>query len=169
MRITVLASRKVDQPNLAIGTASKAGSVTATQIFLRFMTDLRARTGGDSDFVEEAGYYLVDDITAIIVFATPAGVWPSNTSEDLTISWVDRGGTVVASRVLRGTFTSGTFAVTAVSNTEITGVSTAYTVSGNGTAKARATVTLTLANGSTRTGVRTWTTRNTSVAGVTRL
>ena len=169
MRITVLASRKVDQPNLSTGVASKSGSVTATQIFLRFMTDLRARTGGDSDFVEESGYYLVDDVSKIIMSTTTAGVWPTDTTEDLTISWVDRSGTVIASRVLRGTFSAGLFTITAVSNTEITGVSTAYVLTGDGTGTVRATVTLTLANGSTRTGVRTWTTRNTSVAGVTRL
>ena len=44
----------IDQPSTLIGSVDKEGNVTASQHFLRFLTDIRRRLGADDDFVDTA-------------------------------------------------------------------------------------------------------------------
>ncbi len=123
--------------------------------------------------IGQAAIYLNDDVPTF-VWNNDAddGSWPADDTQDLTAKWLERdsGVTEVANRVLRGSFTqsSATIAVTAVSNSEtMTGVSTAYVLTGDGTKSVRATITLTFADGTKRITVRSWSAQDLNTAGGT--
>jgi hypothetical protein len=92
------------------------------------------------------------------------GTWPaSDPTLDITTKFFDKDDTEVAERVLRGTLTSatGNIAVTAVSNS---GLTTSYTLSGNNSGAVKATITVTLADGSKYRTTANWLAVDVSVA-----
>ena len=88
---------------------------------------------------------------------------------DIVTTFYDQSDDDVAVRTLRGTLTSaaGTIAVTAVSNSEDTGYSTAYTLVDDGTNSVLAVITLTLPDGSKRQHPVAWNAIDISAAGGT--
>ena len=98
-------------------------------------------------------------------FTDTAGNWPAgDPTKDITIRFKDKDDTQVAERVLRGTLTSstGVIAVTSVSNS---GLTTAFSLSGNNSGAVKATVSVTLADSSVYRTVVNWGTIDTSAAG----
>lgn len=81
-------------------------------------------------------------------WADGTGTYPaSDPTADITITFYDQDDAVIATRVLRGTLTTATGLI-AVTNVSSTGLTTAYTLTGDGSSSVIATVTVTLSDGS---------------------
>lgn len=114
-----------------------------------------------------ASFYLADNYSQALWTTSTGGSWPANTTQNLTVEWLTKSGAAVADRVLLGTRTTSTVAVTAVSNTNtLSGASTAYVLTGDGTNNVRAEITLTLPDASIRVAVLSWATLDLTAASV---
>lgn len=81
-------------------------------------------------------------------WADGTGTYPAgNPTADITITFYDQDDAVIATRVLRGTLTTATGLI-AVTNVSNTGLTTAYSLTGDGSSSVIATVTVTLSDGS---------------------
>lgn len=94
-----------------------------------------------------------------------SGVWPvGNPTLDITTKFYDKDDTEVAERVLRGTLTSATGNI-AVTNVSSSGLTTSYSLTGDGSAAVKATITVTLGDGSKYRTTVNWSALDTSAAG----
>lgn len=81
-------------------------------------------------------------------WADGTGTYPAgDPTADITITFYDQDDAVIATRVLRGTLTTATGLI-AVTNVSNTGLTTAYSLTGDGSSSVIATVTVTLSDGS---------------------
>lgn len=92
--------------------------------------------------------------------------YSGNPTQDITVTFYDKDDTQVAQRVLRGSLTSSSGNI-AVTNVSSSGLTTAYTLTGNNTSNVKATVTVTLADSSTyrATGSIYWSSIDAAVEG----
>ena len=97
--------------------------------------------------------------------ADGTGTWPAgNPTLDITTKFYDKDDAEIASRVLRGTLTSATGNI-AVTNVSTSGLTTSYALTGDGSGAVKATITLTLGDGSKYRTTVNWGAINPNVAG----
>lgn len=173
-------SQKVGSPQQLnwIGDVDKrTGRVRISREAYRFVYDLFKRTGGDDDAVdtalttaqnaEGAATYELSDRSPFVWNSDPSGVFPAgDPTTDITITFYDADGNSIATRTLRGTLESSTGNIS-VTNVSSSGLSTTYTLTGDGETSVRAEVTVTLASGKVKTGAIGWSSVDLSAAGGT--
>ena len=98
-------------------------------------------------------------------YTDSAGTYPaSDPTKDITTTFYDQDDTSIATRVLRGTLTSSNGNIT-VTNVSSSGLATSYVLSGDGSAAVKATITITLADGSRFRTVVKWGSLDVSAGG----
>ncbi|MGB0866690.1 MAG: hypothetical protein ACPGSC_09275 [Granulosicoccaceae bacterium] len=152
--VVATAQEAADTAQSAASTAQTAA--TTAQTSADDAQDAAASASGTSTYAVDQNHQWYSDAGGTL----PAG----NPTKDLTLSFEDKDGTVIATRVLRGTLTSasGLISVTNVSNT---GLDTSFTLSNDGTSSVVARVTVTLTDGSMYTARMTWSALDISVGG----
>lgn len=187
-------STKVGSPRQIryVGDVDKSGRVRISREAERFIYDVWRRTGGDVDAVsaaqttattasatansaltaaesaEGALVYVEGDPSQIFAWRSdPSGVFPaSDPTRELTLIFYDKDGTEIARRTMTGTLDSSAGTIT-VANTSSSGLTTTYSLSGDGSDSVKADIAVTLDSGSKWGSTLAWNAIDTSVAGGT--